>query len=526
MKEAGKKKKLITAGVLCVICLVQLCLWWHYGKQKEYLMCDELFSYTSSNNAEIQAFDMPLNQWLDKDWYLSQAAVTEGHAFDYAIPYRNQEADVHPPFYYVLLHTLSSFVPGQVSVALGVALNCFFLLGCTIFLYLNAYEIFRSRGIALAVAALYGLTYGACNTAAFIRMYAMFSFWLLVHVYVYLHFVEQERMNPKTYVLLGLSLTAGALTHYYFVLAATLLAAWYFVKLWVKKHWKEVSCYHVTLELSAVAALAIFPAMWKHVFNDYRGEETRENLVNLAGFKGNLKIMYGIINDELFGGFLPLFLAAAAVLLMVYVWKKKQFPRKEVEKLFPVLFMTCGYFLLVTKVAPYMTDRYLMPVFSFTVLIAAGSLCWLLGRLIRPEAAVGICAAAFLLPSLWNLSRNIPSYVYPDFREHRELAETYADKYCVYIDRQYDWWEYYGAVQLLKEYKSFYCISYAAITDDIQAGMEAFADEDEILVWVGDSQLNEEITEYIRETVGASELEPVDDWGKYHIYLAKRTENQ
>ena len=81
-------------------------------------------------------------------------------------------------------------------------------------------------------------------------------------------------------------------------------------------------------------------------------------------------------------------------------------------------------------------------------------------------------------------------------------------------------------MQLLKEYKSFYCISYAAITDDIQAGMEAFADEDEILVWVGDSQLNEEITEYIRETVGASELEPVDDWGKYHIYLAKRTENQ
>ena len=63
-------------------------------------MCDELFTYTSSNNAEIQAFDMPLNEWLDGDWYLSQGAAMEGHTFEYSIPYRNQAADVHPPVYY------------------------------------------------------------------------------------------------------------------------------------------------------------------------------------------------------------------------------------------------------------------------------------------------------------------------------------------------------------------------------------------------------------------------------------------
>lgn len=522
MKEAVKNKKWLMVGVLAVICLIQVCVWWHFGKQKQFLMCDELFSYTSSNNAEIQAFDMPLNEWLDQDWYLSQAAVTEGHAFDYTIPYRNQEADVHPPFYYVLLHTLCSFVPGKVVIGLGVALNIFFLVGCTLLLYRNAYEIFGSRSIALAVAAVYGLTYGACNTALFVRMYAMFAFLLQVHVYVYLHRVERGVLNWKTWLFLGLSLVAGALTHYYFVLAAALLAAWYFIKLWVKKRWQAVSCYHVTLEISAVVALIIFPAMWKHVFSDYRGEQTRENLVTLGGFGGKLKAMYGVVNQEIFSGFLPVFLAAGVVLLALYLWKKKSAPKKELEKLLPVLLMTAGYFMLVTKVAPYTADRYLMPIFPFIVLLAVGSLGWLLGELVKPELAAGLCAAAFLIPSVWNLVGNPLTYQYTKFPEHRELAEEYQDKYCVYIDRQYDWWNYYDAVQLLKEYKGFYCISYAAITDDIAAGMEALAGEDEIVVWVGDSELNEEITAYIQETVGATELTPLDEWSRYHMYLAKR----
>lgn len=52
------------AGGLLLICLVQLFFLAYFGKQKSFLMCDELFTYTSSNNAEIQAFDMPLNEWL------------------------------------------------------------------------------------------------------------------------------------------------------------------------------------------------------------------------------------------------------------------------------------------------------------------------------------------------------------------------------------------------------------------------------------------------------------------------------
>lgn len=516
-----KKKTLLICGLLLAVCLLELLLGWQYGRQKKYLMCDELFTYTSSNNAEIQAFDMPLNEWLDRDWFLSQSTVTEGHAFDYAIPYRNQEADVHPPFYYFLMHTLSSLVPGKLSIPAGVGLNLCFLWGSTILLYLVTKEIFGSRRIGLLVSALFGISYGAMNMILFVRMYAMFAFLLLAHVYVYQRLVEKRELTWKTFLLLGITLVCGVLTHYYFILPACFLAVWYFVKFWTQKRWKEECGYHVTLELSAVTALAIFPAMWQHIFNDYRGEGARNNLVKLSGFGGSLKTMVKILNDQLFGGWLFAILTLAVLLLIVYLIKHRSFPWKELDRLYPVVFMTLCYFLMVTKIAPYMTDRYLMPVYAFVYLIAVGGFAWLLGKLIRPGRALAVCSAVFLAATAGKLAQGAPGYAYADFQKHQALAEEYGDTYCVYIDREYNWWEYYGVIQLLQEYKGFYCISYAAITEDIPAAMEKFADADQVVVYVGDSELNEEITDYISKTVGAVEMQPLDEFDRYHIYLAK-----
>ena len=44
-----KKKTLLICGLLLAVCLLELLLGWQYGRQKKYLMCDELFTYTSSN---------------------------------------------------------------------------------------------------------------------------------------------------------------------------------------------------------------------------------------------------------------------------------------------------------------------------------------------------------------------------------------------------------------------------------------------------------------------------------------------
>lgn len=518
IEKSLQKKKWFMAVSLVLVCALQIGVQWYFGKQKTFLMCDELFTYTSSNNAEIQAFDMPLNEWLDKEWYLSQGAAMEGHTFDYSIPYGNQEADVHPPFYYFLIHTLSSLIPGEISFGVGIGLNILFMLGCTVLLYFLTKEIFKSRIIGFVVAALFGLTYGACNMVLFIRMYTMFTFILLAHVYVYLHVLDREYLTWKSYLLLGVTLVSGVLTHYYFILCAFFLAAWYFVKFWMQKRFHEECCFHVSIEICALVCLAVFPAMWKHIFNDYRGEGARENLMVLSGFGGKLKAMLGYLNEQLFGGFLPLLLVAAIILFAIYLLEKRTIPWEEMGKLFPVIFLAGGYFFLVTKIAPYTTDRYLMPIFPLVYLIVLGGIMWLLGKLIKPELAAVGCAVVFLILSIWTLGKRTPEYAYVDFEPHLEKAEEYADTYCVYIDREYNWWEYYHVIQLLKEYKRFFCISYAAITDDIQTGLEALEGEKEVIVYVGDSELDEEITAYIREAVGAERLELIDEYSRWKIY--------
>ncbi len=522
-KIIGKRDWRIGGGLL-LLCLLQLCFLWHFGRQKSFLMCDELFTYTSSNNAQIQAFDMPLNEWLDGDWYLSQGAAMEGHTFEYTIPYRNQAADVHPPFYYFLMHTLSSFVPGKIVFGLGVGLNIIFMLGCTVLLYLLTKEIFQNKGIGILVAGLFGFTYGACNMVLFIRMYTVAAFLILSHIYVYLRFLEEKKLTFKTWLALGLTLILGVLTHYYFILLAFFPAIWYFVKFWIEKRFREECYFHVTIELCAVICLAVFPAMWNHIFNDYRGEGARKSLMELNGYGGQLKTMLRFLDLQLFGGCLLLLVVLAGLLFAVYLGKYKSFPWKELGKLYPILFMTSGYFALVTKIAPYATDRYLMPIYPFVFLIAAGGVCWLLGKLIplRLAATAGILLFAGL--SAKQLSKGTPDYAYTDFRAHLDQAKTYSDAYCVYIDREYNWWEYYGVIQLLKEYKGFYCISYAAITEDIETGLEALEGQENVIVYVGDSELNEEISAYIQGAVGAERMTLIDEYDRWKIYLADRKE--
>lgn len=517
-----KTKQIVVLGTLLFICLLQILLYSYYGKQKTYLMCDELFSYTSANHVGVQPFDIPLNEWLDKEWYVSQGAVMEGQAFDYTNPYQNQVSDVHPPIFYILLHTLSSFVPGEISIATGVGLNIFFMLGCTLLLYLLAKEIFKGYRIGLLVAALFGLTYGACNTVLFVRMYTIFMFFILAHTYVYIKFMDEKRITWKVYVLLGGTLVLGVLTHYYFILMAFFLAVWYFIKLWLEKRFREQSYLHVTIEICALICLAVFPAMWNHIFNDYRGIGAKQSLMELSGFRNNLKAMFHIINEQLFGGFFWWILLAVFLLLGVYIYKIPKFPWKELEKLYPVGIMSIGYFALVTKIAPFMTDRYLMPIYPFVYLIVAGGSCWLLEKLIPEKVACALGLVAFLGLSMGKLNQETPGYAYKNFLEHTQLASEYADTYCVYIDREFNWWEYYSVIQLLKEYKSFYCISYAAIIDDIGVAMQALENEEQVIVFVGDSELNEEITTFIQGVVGAEEMELIDEYDRWKIYLGKR----
>ena len=66
-------------------------------------------AYLDMKQAQI---DNQKTSWLSGQYFADYLAVEEGTGFNYGSVYMNQRADVHPPLYYILLHTVSSFLKG------------------------------------------------------------------------------------------------------------------------------------------------------------------------------------------------------------------------------------------------------------------------------------------------------------------------------------------------------------------------------------------------------------------------------
>ncbi len=60
--------------------------------------------------------------------YNDYLSVRNTERFDYKGVWKNQAKDVHPPFYYVIIHTICSFFPEQYSKWFGIIPNIIFMI--------------------------------------------------------------------------------------------------------------------------------------------------------------------------------------------------------------------------------------------------------------------------------------------------------------------------------------------------------------------------------------------------------------
>lgn len=523
MKKLTFNKK--TAGILlALICVAQLVISLRIGSEKSFLMCDELFTYGAANYDGGIMMEFPLNDWMTGDVFMDYVTPQE-NAFSYDIPYDNQALDVHPPLYYYLIHTIASFHPYEFSYWTGVGLNLVLFLGCTVILYFLVYELVKSRACALFTGLFYALSYGGLNTMLFIRMYMLFALVLLLHLLVYARYWEREKIPARGFVFLGLTLVLGAMTQYYFLIAAFFLGVWYTFKLLFGKRIRELGIYLGTVAAAAALSLTLFSPMWDQIFHGSRGTQAQDKFWVLEGFPRALLNMFNTLSDQMFCGYLWPILGILAILLLAFIIRFRRLPLKEGGKLLPMMFMSAGYFLLVTKIAPEVTSRYMMPLFPVVLLLALCVLYVLVYGLLpsKKQLALVICAAFGLFVCMPTLQGTVPSYSYNWMKPHTELMKQYADKKAVYIDREFYWWEYYDLMQVMRENSDFYVISYARIIqDDIDSALEYTAEDDEVIVYVGNTALDEEITEYIKNTVKAKEMILLDQFNRYTVYRGVR----
>ena len=90
--------------------------------------------------------------------------------------------------------------------------------------------------------------------------------------------------------------------------------------------------------------------------------------------------------------------------------------------------------MLVTKVAPYQTDRYLMAIYPLIYMFVIGNLYLLIRKYIGSKLTVICCVVLFGGLSVLNLRKTPLPYLYEkSVKEYNAVMDEYKDNFCVYI---------------------------------------------------------------------------------------------
>ena len=178
MKTSFWKENKRWIFLMTIIMMLQLVVASYFCIQKQGFHYDEYYSYYSSNVTHGLA---PTDrEWKDVSEIRSEFRVLEGERFRYDMVKIMQSYDVHPPLYYMILHTVCSLFPGLFSKWLGLGINLLFFIICYWLLAYIAYHVFhKNKYMTAVVCLLFGFQVGVLSGITFIRMYMMLTMWCL-----------------------------------------------------------------------------------------------------------------------------------------------------------------------------------------------------------------------------------------------------------------------------------------------------------------------------------------------------------
>ncbi len=390
--------------------------------------------YTAYRIAQANSADTYTTTWVQGQDYIDYLTVSEDNTFNYASVYYNQRGDVHPPLFYILLHTICSIFQGVFSKWFGLALNIILLLITLIVLYQMGMKYFGGKGIALAIVIAYACSSGFMSTAMFIRMYTLLTLMTLLCCYVHLKIQEADyHLSKKLAVALFFSVLGGYYTQYYFVLYALGIAVVMFLSMLVHKKYKSAFQYGTVLACAAIAGIIIWPFSVKHVFTGYRGRASLSILTSGSFYAYKAKYMFQHIIQQIFGGnlFLPIlaFLTAIVVCLLLgkFLWKKKL----PFAKIFLVAVPIFIYTFVVGQISPFLTDRYVMCTYPFWCIMFVCALYYSILYLASgcsKSAALILIAGTLVFSN--NYFRNTPGYLNTSGQETYKVP---AGTDCVFV---------------------------------------------------------------------------------------------
>lgn len=479
--------------------------------------------------------------WISAEQFRDYITVDGDDAFDYLSVYFNVKDDNHPPVHFMLLHTMSSLFRGTLSPWLGCFINLV-CLGITLWLLLGLgrqlADIFsmqeRGRQLGILAVLLYGLSTGALATVLLIRMYGLLSCLCVALLSVHVEKWKDHGFDRKNKGLIAVTVL-GFLTQYFFLFYCILLAAVTAAGLLCSKRRREFWIYIRSMILAAVIGLVLFPFAVSDVFSSGRGTEALDNLASGFSGYGERLLSFGkIVADRTVGG--PLLGAAClagVVLAVAAIYRKYHGPAGEttgqnVGILCMLIVPVIGYYLLASRMSPYLVDRYVMPLFPLVALLFAMLLCYLGKKLSEvcgwTEQATGICLIVLILAVQGlRLAGYDGEYLYRGYEQQERLSEEYADLPCICV---YAGVGYYENLPELMHYDRTLLVTAEELADRKDVASVQSLDRVAVLIKPGVEEVS--VISVMQEKYGLESEETLLSEGVHgdKIYLfTKMTEN-
>lgn len=389
--------------------------------------------------------------WITSGQFRDYVTVDGSDAFDYLSVYFNVKDDNHPPVHFMLLHTMSSLFPGTLSPWLGCTINLI-CVGITLWLLLRLgrqlSEIFgmeeQGRLLGILAVLLYGLSTGALASVLLIRMYCLLSCLCVALLSMHVEKWKEHGFDRSNKGLIAITVL-GFLTQYFFLFYCILLAAVTAAGLLCSKRMRELWIYIRSMVVAAVIGLVLFPFAIADVFSSGRGVEALDNLTSgFAGYGARLLAFARILADRTVGDLLLGAGCITAVVLAVVLWYHRHKGQelsmfREVRGILCMLIIpVVGYYLLASRMSPYLVDRYVMPMFPMIALLLALLLCCLGKRLAKVSGwkgrlvGIGLMALIIVVQGL-RLASYDGEYLYRGYGQQEQLAEEYASLPCICV---------------------------------------------------------------------------------------------
>ena len=415
---------------LFLLVLLNLSMVLFFMFQKQVIHVDEMFSYAHANSSngaflsqDIDSYFAKLsstfyNKWLNAHLFFDYLTVQPDEAFRYDMIWENLANGVHPPLYYVLLHTICSFFPDMFSLWFAGALNVILWIALLVVFYRLSWEFFSNSYWAMLPVILYAFSEAGFATVLFLRLYllqTLFAVWL---VYLNVRLIKQNDANIKNLFLIFCCSLAGLLTQYNSLVFSFIVSATTCLLLLFRKNY-SLLCKYACVMLASVAFLfIIFPTAWSVLFFSQRAVQAStmldknlsEDLLSSLIFL-DIKLSQGW--NVLISSLLEINVSLRTFLLVSigYVVVAAYSPYKSSVEFRWLTVIFGGGFLFITLVMPFMEDfhlRYFMCLFPFAAIVVVYFLRGFLLCLNVPQYLTILCVALAILS--WSCYSNFVNF--------------------------------------------------------------------------------------------------------------------